>query len=104
MGCTIESFISYYEAIKKQPLRAVLYMVPEAGLEPARVIRPRDFKSLVSTCSTTPANIANLEATPGFEPGNKDFADPRLTAWLCRHLKKMERETGVEPATSTLAR
>src|SRR5580765_7613743 len=26
----------------------------------------------------------NLEAAPGFEPGNKGFADPRLTTWLCR--------------------
>ena len=27
-----------------------------------------------------------LEATPGFEPGNQGFADPRLTTWLCRHM------------------
>ena len=58
-------------------------MVPEAGLEPARACHPRDFKSLVSTCSTTPAFLntrtaelsrtifflSQLEATPGFEPG-----------------------------------
>ena len=25
-----------------------------------------------------------VEATPGIEPGNEDFADPCLTAWLCR--------------------
>ncbi|MDK2793197.1 MAG: hypothetical protein PWQ25_2060, partial [Deferribacteres bacterium] len=30
-------------------------MVPEAGIEPAQAKRPRDFKSLVSTNSTTRA-------------------------------------------------
>ncbi len=27
-----------------------------------------------------------LEATPGFEPGHKGFADPCLTTWLCRRI------------------
>ena len=59
-----------------------------------------------------------LEATPGFEPGNQGFADPRLTTWLCRRIllrkkghKKdfsvsflLERMTRLELATSTLAR
>ncbi len=44
-----------------------------------------------------------LEAASGFEPENNDFADRCLTTWLCR-LKKMERETRFELATSTLAR
>jgi hypothetical protein len=74
--------------------------------------------------------ILDLEAAPGFEPGNRGFADRCLTTWLCRLKKclkcakmpqvpkierlkrllqfpaseKMERETGFEPATSTLAR
>lgn len=42
-----------------------------------------------------------MEATPGFEPGNRGFADPCLTAWLCR---LMERATRLELATLTLAR
>ena len=26
-----------------------------------------------------------MEATPRFELGHQDFADPCLTTWLCRH-------------------
>ncbi len=32
-------------------------LVPEAGFEPARVRNPRDFKSLASTNSATPADM-----------------------------------------------
>ena len=32
-----------------------------------------------------------MEATPGFEPGNQGFADPCLTAWLCRRKNQMHR-------------
>ena len=42
-----------------------------------------------------------MEATSGFEPEDGGFADLCLTTWLRRRL---ERETGFEPATSTLAR
>ena len=47
----------------------------------------------------------------GIEPTNKGFADLCLTTWLPRRRDgahgasgNLERETGLEPATSTLAR
>ena len=60
-----------------------------------------------------------MEAPPGFEPGNKGFADLCLTTWLWRRYLKtavdtssditplrlfMERDTRFELATFTLAR
>ena len=68
-----------------------------------------------------------IEAPGGFEPPHKGFADLSLTTWVRRHAGKrekwkgkicrrllnkfslyhfacFERETGLEPATSTLAR
>jgi hypothetical protein len=47
--------------------------------------------------------LISLEAAIRFELMDNGFAGRCLTTWLCR-LKKMERETGFEPATSTLAR
>ena len=41
-------------------------MVPEAGLEPAQPKRPRDFKSLASTNSATPATIDVLNSNSFF--------------------------------------
>ena len=66
-----------------------------------------DFKSVVSTSSTTSAHtlvIKKMEAPPGFEPGHKGFAGPCLTTWLWRREKILERQTRFELATSTLAR
>ena len=46
----------------------------------------RDFKSLASASSATPAcEFDKVEAAPRFELGGQDLADLRLTTWLCRH-------------------
>ena len=46
-----------------------------------------------------------MEAASRFELENGGFADLCLTTWLCRRINRLlERETGFEPATSTLAR
>ncbi len=34
--------------------------IPETGLEPVQLLRPGDFKSPVSTNSTTPANCVTI--------------------------------------------
>ena len=36
-------------------------MVPEAGIEPARLFKPRDFKSLTSTYFVTRAGFCDVE-------------------------------------------
>ena len=46
----------------------------------------------------------NLEAATGFEPVITILQTVALATWLRRLAKIMERETGFEPATSTLAR
>ena len=62
---------------------------------------PRDFKSLASASSATPAYNGGDTQN---RTGDKGFADLCLTAWLCRHSKIMERETRFELATPALAR
>ena len=80
-------------------------MVPEIGLEPIRALDgPPDFKSDASANSATPANKNSVEAAVGLEPTNKGFAVLCLTNLAMPPLYiLMERETGFEPATFTLA-
>jgi hypothetical protein len=63
--------------------------VPGAGLEPARPKRSQDFKSRVSTYSTTWACKKNLFLKQNSLPVAGEG---------------LERKTGFEPATPTLAR
>ncbi len=72
-------------------------MVPGAGVEPARMFSPRDFKSLVSTNFTTWASGGTIQSRTGLD----GFAIHYITALLSYHL---ERETRIELATVTLAR
>ncbi len=50
-----------------------------------RLKNPRDFKSLVSTNSTTPAKFYGGDTR--IRTGDKDFADLCLTTWRCRQNK-----------------
>ena len=71
------------------------FLVPVTGLEPVRSQWPRDFKSLVSAYSTTPANIF----------GDPDENRTRVTAVKGRCLNRlttgpnMVAEIGLEPTT-----
>ncbi len=51
-------------------------LVPEAGLEPARPQWPKDFKSFVSTNSTTRASLELKNPVVGFLSGRRD-SNPR---------------------------
>ena len=64
-------------------------MVPGVGLEPTRKQYPRDFKSLVSTIPP---------------PGQFVHKEPKQKNLSESYRSVMERETGFEPATPTLAR
>ena len=71
-------------------------MVAKAGLEPAWVQYPTDFKSVVYTNSTTP---------PKFGGGNRTRTDNILLAkQVLSQLSytPVELETGIEPITSGL--
>ena|GEM_PF-1837436 len=74
-------------------------MIPVAGVEPA-LPKEHDFESCASANSATPAL---LEAATGFEPVIKVLQTSALPLGYAAELF-LERKTGFEPATPTLAR
>ncbi len=105
-------------------------LVPGTGVEPVRLLGPQDFKSCVSTNSTTQAVNESAKAHHSLQAIKKfnnlnffnlhwinvivTFISSRwrvcfstLLHWNIKALsnwKGFERKTGFEPATSTLAR
>ena len=64
------------------------------GLEPVRIISPRDFKSLVSAYSTTPANSGDPDENRTRVTAVKGRCLNRLTTGPC-----LVAEIGLEPTT-----
>ena len=50
--------------------------------------RKREETSTVREETAGGCSGKKMEAPPGFEPGNKGFADPCLTTWLWRPITK----------------
>ena len=80
----------YFWHEKSRGETSAISLVLETGLEPVRPLRPLDFKSNVSTNSTTRAAKPTLQ-----------LAWTKKNAVLQRFL---ERKKGFEPSTPTLAR
>ena len=83
------------------PLNYTRNVVPMVGVEPT-LPKEHDFESCASANSATSALY--VKEVPGFEPGNKGFADLGLTTWLYLQKRKEKRTTRLELATPTLAR
>ena len=68
------------------PTGARFAPAPPARLPPTRRFchPPGAFGYTKKTPEQSTLCSGVVEATPGIEPGNEDFADPCLTAWLCR--------------------
>ncbi len=63
---------------QKYTLRVITYSLREITCQSFGLDKKRTKFSLRSF----------LEATPGFDPGNQDFADPSLPTWPCRRMQK----------------
>ena len=70
---------------------------------PGRTIRTRFETTRAAHHLRAAHSDLSLEAATGVEPVYEGFADLCLATWL-RRQKKLERETGLEPATLALAR
>ena len=85
-------------------------MVRGAGIEPARLIQPRDFKSLVSTYSTTCADVCQfykpsllfIKLKGGMKEASwrtESFVSVRMEAEINSNV---EARTGVAPVYAVL--
>jgi hypothetical protein len=70
--------------IKKKDLKIKSFFVPRTGIEPVRPLGPQDFKSCVSTNSTTRA-LKKLSVEESSLSGKRD-SDPRPRPWQGRAL------------------
>ena len=83
---------------KKASLCLLLHgnMVPGTGLEPVRTfVCPRDFKSLASASSATPAKFGG---DTRIRTGDGGFAVLCLTTWLCRRKWSGRRDSNPRPS------
>ena len=84
---------------KTQPKLCLFHLIPEAGLEPARLAASH-FECDVSAIPPLGHNTYSLTAYTKYGGGNrnrtggKGVADPCLTAWLCRR-RKSGAEDGI---------
>ena len=96
-GNTDLTYKTYYKWLPKES-RTNIDELDRRTPTNATQAQPENKNGLTKTVNPS----KSLEAAPGFEPGNKGFADLCLSHLAMPPFK--ERETGFEPATSTLAR
>ena len=78
---------------KKEELKSSSFLVPGAGLEPARLLRTQDFESSASTNSATRAFCGTPVSSPGLShEGNPELPGYRRAAKVRKraNIQKME--------------
>ncbi len=87
----------FYEAARCAVKRSAVLLLREPNSQsefsallhrakPCFILHAPQVRFISKQKSTALAVLFCLEAPPGFEPGDKGFADLCLTTWLCRHI------------------